>query len=166
MCASEHWTINGCDNGLSPFGAKPVSQPMISYCELDPWWRHQMETFSVLLALWCYLWCAPEKMVELTTDVPVIWAVMLLIVMSLKCPWKQSSAKFQSRHIHFHSIKWISNCPLQFCLGLNVLCEMTWKRRLHNSDHSCSLSGVPDYFGRNKISSGGDLSHYSSASLY
>ena len=28
------------------------------------------------------------------------------------------------------------------------------------------LSGVPDYFGRNKISSGGDLSHYSSVSLY
>ena len=31
---------------------------------------------------------------------------------------------------------------------------------------SCLLSGVPDYFDRNKISSGGDLSHYSSASLY
>ena len=31
---------------------------------------------------------------------------------------------------------------------------------------SLLLSGVPDYFGRNKISSGGDLSHYSSASLY
>ena len=30
----------------------------------------------------------------------------------------------------------------------------------------CLLSGVPDYFGRNKISSGGDLSQYSSASLY
>ena len=29
-----------------------------------------------------------------------------------------------------------------------------------------SLSGVPDYFDRNKISSGGDLSHYSSGSLY
>ena len=29
-----------------------------------------------------------------------------------------------------------------------------------------SLSGVPDYFGRNEISSGGDLSDYSSASLY
>ena len=28
------------------------------------------------------------------------------------------------------------------------------------------LSGEPDYFGRNKISSGGDLSHYSSASVY
>ena len=32
--------------------------------------------------------------------------------------------------------------------------------------HEDFLSGVPDYFGRNKISSGGDLSHYSSASLY
>ena len=31
---------------------------------------------------------------------------------------------------------------------------------------SALLSGVPDYFGRNKISSGADLSHYSSASLY
>ena len=31
---------------------------------------------------------------------------------------------------------------------------------------SCLLSGVPDYIGRNKISSGGDPSHYSSASLY
>ena len=28
------------------------------------------------------------------------------------------------------------------------------------------LSGGPDYFYRNKISSSGDLSHYSSASLY
>ena len=31
---------------------------------------------------------------------------------------------------------------------------------------SSLLSGEPDYFGRNKILSGGDLSHYSSASLY
>ena len=31
---------------------------------------------------------------------------------------------------------------------------------------SALLSGEPDYFGRNEISSGGDLSHYSSASLY
>ena len=32
--------------------------------------------------------------------------------------------------------------------------------------HAFLLSGEPDYFGRNEISSGGDLSHYSSASLY
>ena len=41
-----------------------------------------------------------------------------------------------------------------FCLG-NI-----------KSPYRQLLSGVPDYFGRNKISSGGDLSHYSSASLY
>ena len=34
------------------------------------------------------------------------------------------------------------------------------------SFHGKLLSGEPDYFGRNEISSGGDLSHYSSASLY
>ena len=37
---------------------------------------------------------------------------------------------------------------------------------LLNNNTYYSLSGVPDYFYRNKISSGGDLSHYSSASLY
>ena len=41
--------------------------------------------------------------------------------------------------------------------------SMLWSHH----DHALGLlSGVPDYFGRNKISSGGDLSHYSSASLY
>ena len=52
--------------------------------------------------------------------------------------------------------------------------QMHWLDVTLHNDHtakdlsleSCSLSGVPDYFGRNKISSGGDLSHYSSASLY
>ena len=39
-------------------------------------------------------------------------------------------------------------------------------RALCESMHDFSLSGVPDNFYRNKISSGGDLSHYSSASLY
>ena len=39
---------------------------------------------------------------------------------------------------------------------------MAWRR----PDDKPLLSGVPDYFYRNKISSGGDLSHYSSASLY
>ena len=38
------------------------------------------------------------------------------------------------------------------------------KKHVLLGDHS--LAGVPDCFDRNKISSGGDLSHYSSASLY
>ena len=41
----------------------------------------------------------------------------------------------------------------------------TWKC-VQGAKCSMLLSGEPDYFGRNKISSGGDLSHYSSASLY
>ena len=44
--------------------------------------------------------------------------------------------------------------------------QIHWSRRYKNDDSGTLLSGVPDYFGRNKISSGGDLSHYSSASLY
>ena len=42
-------------------------------------------------------------------------------------------------------------------------CEVVVKRVRFGAD---LLSGEPDYFGRNEISSGGDLSHYSSASLY
>ena len=47
---------------------------------------------------------------------------------------------------------------------------MAWRRpgdkQLSEPMMVSLLSGVPDYFDRNKISSGGDLSHYSSASLY
>ena len=55
------------------------------------WWRHQMETFSLLLALcegnhptplatkasgvelWCFLWSAPEQTIEQTIETSVIW---------------------------------------------------------------------------------------------
>ena len=58
------------------------------------WWRHQMETFSALLALregnppvtggipltnasdadlWCFLWSVPEQTVGQTTETPVMW---------------------------------------------------------------------------------------------
>ena len=51
---------------------------------------------------------------------------------------------------------------------------MLWKNTLtreggflaFSNEERGLLSGEPDYFGRKKISSGGDLSHYSSASLY
>ena len=45
-------------------------------------------------------------------------------------------------------------------------CEVKKKQTFQQEPRGRFLSGVPDYFGRNKISSGGDLSHYSSASLY
>ena len=44
---------------------------------------------------------------------------------------------------------------------------MAWRQAIILTKFDTALlSGVPDYFDRNKISSGGDLSHYSSASLY
>ena len=42
----------------------------------------------------------------------------------------------------------------------------SFQEKMFENVFKISLSGEPDYFGRNKISSGGDLSHYSSASLY
>ena len=53
---------------------------------------------------------------------------------------------------------WPVLCPRQICL--------TEKKTQQIFCHVALLSGEPDYFGRNEISSGGDLSHYSSASLY
>ena len=56
-------------------------------------------------------------------------------------------------------------------LGINAVeiqmpCYHKWVwGNSHCEYKTVLLSGEPDYFGRNKISSGGDLSHYSSASL-
>ena len=58
-----------------------------------------------------------------------------------------------------------SQCMIRYFVSLNLICIFRQNfQKIPNT--FWSLSGVPDYFGRNKISSGGDLSHYSSASLY
>ena len=72
-------------------------------CGVSSWWRHQMETFSALLAFcagnspvtgefpaqspvtWtfiCFLWSTPELTVELTMETPVIWDAITLIMTS------------------------------------------------------------------------------------
>ena len=61
-----------------------------------------------------------------------------------------------------------------FSVVAHKLCDITcyWHYVIYlwfyqsTSGNYTWLSGEPDYFGRNEISSGGDLSHYSSASLY
>ena len=30
------WVITGSDNGLLPDGTKPLPEPMVTYCQLDP----------------------------------------------------------------------------------------------------------------------------------
>ena len=59
-----------------------------------------------------------------------------------------------------------STSPLDqtFCSHVINTLLLSFVRLLCKRDGTL-LSGEPDYFGRNKISSGGDLSHYSSASL-
>ena len=58
----------------------------------------------------------------------------------------------------------IHACP-SFQKQSPVKLARLWANNKKNRTYEL-LSGVPDYFDRNKISSGGDLSHYSSASLY
>ena len=61
------------------------------------------------------------------------------------------------------------NVSLRSDIGMKRVLKTTKSQNLNESRlvlQLSLLSGVPDYFGRNKISSGGDLSHYSSASLY
>ena len=53
-----------------------------------------------------------------------------------------------------------------FDLRLNKQLSKQWWDWWDERPSYALLSGEPDYFGRNKISSGGDLSHYSSASLH
>ena len=57
----------------------------------------------------------------------------------------------------------VTNVKGEYCNGLD---EITIQMFPACKIIFMLLSGVPDYFGLNKISSGGDLSHYSSASLY
>ena len=66
------------------------------------WWHHQMETFSALLVLcegnppvtggfpskrpvtWCcFIWYAPEQMIEQAIKMLVIWVTITLIMTSL-----------------------------------------------------------------------------------
>ena len=74
-----------------------------------------------------------------------------------------------------YNIKWLwiafaEQCPKTFLVCLQIKNHYAGNLWIGNDTQSSLLndllSGVPDYFGRNKISSGGDLSHYSSASLY
>ena len=57
--------------------------------------------------------------------------------------------------------------PRELLAGFTIPDKLDTDRRGNDCIGELTLlSGVPDYFDRNKISSGGDLSHYSSASLF
>ena len=123
----------------------------------EPWWRHQMKTFSALLAF-----CAGNSPVhgEFPAQRPMVRSFDVFLDLRLYkrlskhswCWWFETPSYPLWRHCNDNNN---SSAKMGFVVHawLAFLCVN-------------SLSGVPDYFGRNKISSGGDLSHYSSASLY
>ena len=100
------------------------------------WWRQQMETFFALLALcegestgyqwipltktsdaelWCFLWCAPEKMVEQTIETPVIWDAIALIMTSLYCYQFYIPVKWLFNRTKFHVISYSEDVASNFC---------------------------------------------------
>ena len=91
-----------------------------------------METFSALLALCAGNSPAPG---EIPPQRPVTWSFDVFFDLRL------------NKRLSKQSWGWWFETPSR----------SLWR---HWNDEL--LSGVPDYFDRNKISSGGDLSHYSS----
>ena len=78
--------------------------------------------------------------------------------------WKESSSNLRGElDVNVNSIS-TKQVPVQSARETHSIPRHLWTAAL-GSD-IILLSGEPDYFGRNEISSGGDLSHYSSASLY
>ena len=85
--------------------------------------------------------------------------------MSGSADYPHSSEETFGPHFHMNWLKYaITGFRIQ-CIAKNIHpSPECLKLKFHMA--MPSLSGEPDYFGRNEISSGGDLSHYSSASLY
>ena len=72
------------------------------------------------------------------------------------------SYTYNDTHKYLHIVELVVvKCMSSTCKHYHKVSAISYNIRGSNL-----LSGVPDYFDRNKISSGGDLSHYSSASLY
>ena len=97
----------------------------------QPWWRHQMETFSALLALsrgvyrppvdnshkscWrgalAFLWSAPEQAVEQILETTVIWSAIALF-MTVVISGTYNGEQFSDKQWFVHEVKSI---PLNWC---------------------------------------------------
>ena len=94
----------------SPLDLIAIHNATIPLNMLQPWWRHQMETISALLArcdlinasdaeFWYFLWSAPEPTVEPTIETSMIWDAIAVIMTSLSCikrslPWASALMLF------------------------------------------------------------------------
>ena len=95
---------------------------------------------------------------------PVMWKAFPChdVIMN----WPESADKCLSTSACLQRDIWGVSSPPDIRNDVRTCDEYMTPFHQRNEPQLRLLSGVPDYFGRNKISSGGDLSHYSSASLY
>ena len=103
----------------------------------------------------------------------VLWFVLLIWNYKILCNTSQyiiSGNGFDINSSWPGDGMWIYMCCIELSgstlAQVMAYCLVLWQQAITWNIVDVSLSGVPDYFDRNKISSGGDLSHYSSASLY
>ena len=146
------------------------------------WW-FEMPSRS----LWCHcnipLWVlSPLRHIDIINHTDLNIAVLIQaskFQIECTCPSGKWIVKITCPNVSFTCLKYIK--PMQLMWKSEICsrpsdksyrystCPTVIFTRLRQSDEwnfEPWLSGVPDYFYRNKISSGGDLSHYSSASLY
>ena len=83
----------------------------------------------------------------------------ILLIRTLGINFSEILSEIHTLSFNKMYLKMSSGKRRLFCLGLNLITEMVGSGGLASGKTSW-LSGVPDFFDRNKILSGGDLSHY------
>ena len=68
--------------------------------------------------LWCFLWCAPEEMVEQTIDAPVVWDANALI-------WRHNNEQAQYCWIPTSAIDLVSINPI----AISIVKRKAWTKK-------------------------------------
>ena len=145
-CIHIHWNKPVKSLHVSSYPENEL-ESMTNFQWRKPWWRHQMEIFSALLALgegnspvtgdfssqrpvelW---WSAPEQTVGQTIDTLVIWDAIWPITTSLQC---QKFTEIEiAKRVLFHELCWIHDMKcnkqgnIQYTYPKGVLAAILWK---------------------------------------
>ena len=108
------WVNIVSGNGLVPDGTKPLPEPMLTYhqevkCQSSrsTWWRHQMETFSALLATLQGIHGSP---VNSPHKRPVTWSLMFSLICAWINDWVNNREAGDLRRYHAHYDVILMNC--------------------------------------------------------
>ena len=127
------------------------------------WWRHQMGTFSTLMALcegnppvtaelWSFRWSALEQTVDQAIETPVIWDAIALIITYLQGIHQPRVALFNGHtavSYSFHQLKSPSNITwviiVHYFPQCHLRCSLQWRHNDHDGvsnhqPHGCLLN--------------------------